>query len=245
MNLELRDVWLRFGHVEALRGVSFRAQSGVVTCLLGDNGAGKSSLIRILSGVYPPSSGELLVDDAPVRLGSPRRALDYGIATVHQDLGLIPLMSVWRNFVLGAEPVRGRGPLRRIDVKAARATASEALARLGIQLRDPDQPVGSMSGGERQSLALARAIHRGARMLILDEPTAALGVKQAEIVLSNIVRAKERGVGVILVTHNPQHAYQVGERFVVLQQGQVLAALARPETSAAALAALMSGRGQL
>jgi simple sugar transport system ATP-binding protein len=245
INVELRNVSLRFGHVEALRDVSFRAQSGRVTCLLGDNGAGKSSLIRILSGVHPQSSGDLLIDGEPVLLGSPRRALDFGIATVHQDLGLIPLMSVWRNFVLGAEPARGRGPLRRIDVGAARSAANNALSHLGIELRDVEQPVGSMSGGERQSLAIARAIHRGARMLILDEPTAALGVKQAEIVLRNVVRAKERGVGVILVTHNPQHAYEVGERFVVLQQGSVLAAHERAETNPASLAGLMSGVRQL
>jgi simple sugar transport system ATP-binding protein len=241
MQLELRDVALRFGHVEALRDVSFTAASGHVTCLLGDNGAGKSSLIRILSGIHAPTSGTYLIDGRAVDLATPRAALAAGIATVHQDLGLIPLMSVWRNFVLGAEPMIGSGPLKRIDVRAARARAAEALRELGITLQDADQAVGVMSGGERQSLAIARAVHRGARMLILDEPTAALGVKQAETVLDNVLQAKERGIGVLLVTHNPQHAYRVGDRFVVLRQGRVLAAAAKSDTDVGRLAQLMSG----
>ncbi len=241
MHIALENITLRFGNVVALRDVSFLAASAEVTCLLGDNGAGKSSLIRVLSGVHRPGAGRYLIDNQEVHLASPRAALERGVATVHQDLGLIPLMSVWRNFVLGAEPTRGAGPFQRIDTGVARDATARALADLGISLRDADQPVGTMSGGERQSLAIARAIHRGAGMLILDEPTAALGVKQVEMVLRSVQRVKERGIGVVLVTHNPQHAYRVGDRFVVLRQGSMWAHAERHETDVAALTELMAG----
>ena len=241
MLLELNGVSLRFGQVEALRDISFHAQSGEVTCLLGDNGAGKSSVIRVLSGVYAPTSGSYSIDGRAVQMSSPRDALANGIATVHQDLGLIPLMSVWRNFVLGAEPTVGKAFWKRIDVNTARTVAVQAMSELGITVNDADQPVGNMSGGERQSLAIARAIQRGARILILDEPTAALGVKQADIVLDNVVKAKARGIGVVLVTHNPQHAYQVGDVFVVLRQGRVVACAQRSDVDPQTLGRLMSG----
>ncbi len=243
MQLELKRVSLRFGPAVALADVSFCIATGEVVCLLGDNGAGKSSLIRVLSGVHAPTTGTVNIDGAAVQLSTPRAALERGIATVHQDLGLIPLMSVWRNFVLGAEPRRGRGPFTRIDVAGARHAAARGLADLGIVLRDPDQPAGTLSGGERQSLAIARALHRGARILILDEPTAALGVKQAAIALENVAKARERGIGVVLVTHNPAHALQVGDRFVVLRQGSVVAELPRARTDAGQLSALMTGAG--
>jgi len=233
----------RFGSVVALEDVSLEVEAGAVTCVLGDNGAGKSTLIRILSGVHPPTSGRLLLDGEEVTLSSPREARGLGIATVHQNLGVIPLMSVWRNFVLGAEPVRGWGPFRRLDVAAARATALEEMGRMGIRLRDPEQPVGVLSGGERQSLAIARALHQGARVLILDEPTAALGVRQARLVLEHVHTARERGASVVLITHNPLHALQVGDRFLVLARGRAVAHRARSETDEAELSGLMSDIG--
>lgn len=239
--LEGRDLERRFGSVVALDRVSLGVDAGAVTCVLGDNGAGKSTLIRILSGVHPPTSGRLLMDGEEVHLSSPREARARGIATVHQSLGVIPLMSVWRNFVLGAEPVRGRGPFRRIDVSAARRTAVEEMARMGIRVRDPEQPVGVLSGGERQSLAIARALHQGARVLILDEPTAALGVRQARLVLDHVVRARDRGAAVVLITHNPLHALQVGDRFLVLARGRAVAERERGETDEGELSGLMSG----
>jgi simple sugar transport system ATP-binding protein len=232
----------RFGSVIALEDVSLEVEAGAVTCVLGDNGAGKSTLIRILSGVFPPTSGRLFLEGAPVELGSPREARALGIATVHQDLGVIPLMSVWRNFVLGAEPVKGRGPLRRLDGEGARRTTTEELARMGIALRDLDQPVGVLSGGERQSLAIARALHQGARVLILDEPTAALGVRQAELVLGHVDEVRARGAAVVLITHNPLHALRVGDRFVVLARGRRVAERTRGETDERELSELMSGR---
>ena len=241
MRIALEQVSMHFGGVQALHDVSFSAASGEVTCLLGDNGAGKSTLIRVLSGVYRPTTGTYRIDDEVVELASPRAALERGIGTVHQDLGLIPLMSVWRNFYLGAEPARGRGLTRRIDIRHARASVTAIMAEFGITLRDPDQPIGRMSGGERQTVAIARALQRGARMLILDEPTAALGVKQAEKVLASIVTAKQRGVGIVFVTHNPQHAFAVGDRFVILQQGRVREVSTRGQVTVEQLAGAMSG----
>ncbi|WP_202638495.1 ATP-binding cassette domain-containing protein [Bailinhaonella thermotolerans] len=243
--LAVRQVEKRFGSVLALRGVSTSVAAGEVTCVLGDNGAGKSTLIKILAGVHRPDAGEYLLDGEPVRLSGPREALDRGIATVYQDLAMIPLMSVWRNFFLGSEPVRGRGPFRRFDVAAARRTARAELAAMGIDIRDPDQPVGTLSGGERQSVAIARAVYFGARVLILDEPTSALGVKQAGVVLRYIARARDRGLGVVFITHNPHHAHPVGDRFLVLNRGAAVGEYAKGEVTREELTTLMAGGAEL
>ncbi len=243
--LELRDVGKAFGGVVALRGISTSVRAGEVTCVLGDNGAGKSTLIKILSGVHQPDSGELLLDGRPARWGAPRDALDAGIATVYQDLALIPLMSVWRNFFLGREPTRGRGPLRRFDSATARETTRRELAAMGIDIRDPDQPVGTLSGGERQSVAIARAVYFGARVLILDEPTSALGVKQAGVVLRYIAQARDRGIAVVFITHNPQHAFPVGDRFLLLGRGRSLGDFAKGEIGQDEMTRLMAGGAEL
>jgi len=219
---EVRSVSKYFGSVVALKDVSATVRAGEVTCILGDNGAGKSTLIKILSGVHQQDEGAVLVDGREVRFSSPREARTRGIATVYQDLAMAPLMSIWRNFFLGSEPTRGWGPVRRFDVAFAKRTAREQLAQMGIDVRDPDQPVGTLSGGERQAVAIARAVYFGARVLILDEPTSALGVKQAGVVLRYIVQARDRGVGVIFITHNPHHAFPVGEHFVLLNRGRVI-----------------------
>jgi simple sugar transport system ATP-binding protein len=239
--LQVERISKQFGHVVALHDVTMGVPAGQVTCVLGDNGAGKSTLIQILAGVHRPTSGRYLVDGEPVRLSSPREALSRGITTVYQDLAMIPLLSVWRNFFLGAEPCVGRGPFRRIDQVHCERVVREELGRLGVQLRDPAQPVGTLSGGERQAVAIARAIHFGARVLILDEPTAALGVKQAGVVLQHIVRAREQGIGVVLVTHNPHHAYPVGDRFVILRRGEAWGDFGRGETRQEVLATMMTG----
>ena len=239
--LEARDVSMRFGGVVALEHASLAARAGEVTCLLGDNGAGKSTLIKVLAGVHAPTEGTCLLDGEAVHFGSPREALSRGIATVYQDLAMVPLMSVWRNFFLGAEPTGGRGPFRRIDVDRCREETSTALAAMGIELRDPDQAVGSLSGGERQAVAIARALHFGARVLILDEPTAALGVRQSERVLEHVRTAADRGVAVVFVTHTPHYAHPVGDRFVVLRRGRVVADEPREALGVDELAALMAG----
>jgi len=239
--LEAVEIVKRFGRVTALDRVSFAVGPGEVVCLLGDNGAGKSTLVKILTGVEMPTAGGLRVDGEPVTFATPRDARARGVATVYQDLALVPLMSVWRNFVLGAEPVHGRGPLQRLDTRAAERLARETLAVLGIQVSDVRRPAGTLSGGERQAVAIARALHFGARVLILDEPTAALGVRQAELVLDQVARARARGVGVVLVTHNPQHAAPLGDRFVVLRRGRVVGDTTRGETDSERLTELMAG----
>jgi simple sugar transport system ATP-binding protein len=243
--VEARQVSKFFGSVNALADVSLAVLPGQVTCVLGDNGAGKSTLIKILSGVFPPDEGEFLVHGEPARFTSPRDARAAGIATVFQDLAMVPLMSVWRNFFLGSEPTRGRGPFRRFDVATARERTRTELAAMGIDVRDPDQAVGTLSGGERQSVAIARAIHFGARLLILDEPTSALGVKQAGLVLRRIVQARDLGLGVIFITHNPHHAYPVGDRFVVLKRGRGLGDHAKSEIGRDELVRLMAGGAEL
>ncbi|HEY4455889.1 MAG TPA: ATP-binding cassette domain-containing protein [Pseudonocardiaceae bacterium] len=243
--LEVREISKYFGSVNALQNISLSVNSGEVTCVLGDNGAGKSTLIKILSGVFSPDAGQFLVDGAEVKFGSPRDARAAGISTVYQDLAMVPLMSIWRNFFLGSEPTRGWGPFKRFDVATAKALTSKELLAMGIDVRDPDQAVGTLSGGERQSVAIARAIHFGARLLILDEPTSALGVKQAGVVLRRIVQAREMGLGVIFITHNPHHAYPVGDRFVVLNRGQSLGNFSKKEISREDLVRLMAGGAEL
>jgi simple sugar transport system ATP-binding protein len=243
--LEVRDVSKYFGSVIALKDVSCRVEAGGVTCVLGDNGAGKSTFIKILSGVHRHDEGEFLVEGEAVRFGSPRDARERGIATVFQDLATVPLMSIWRNFFLGSEPTVGAGPLRRIDVRRAKAVVHEEMAKMGIDVRDADQPVGTLSGGERQAVSIARAVYFGAKVLILDEPTSALGVKQSGVVLRYVVQARERGLGVIFITHNPHHAYPVGDRFVILNRGRLQGAWERGEISRDEIVRLMAGGAEL
>src|SRR5680860_356003 len=218
----LRNVSKFFGNVTALDNVSIDVHYGEVHCLLGDNGAGKSTLIKIISGVFKPDKGEMLVDSQRVGFSSPREALDHGIATVYQDLAMIPLMSISRNFFLGTEPLTGWWPFRRLDLKHADQVTRDELSKMGIFVRDTDQPVGTLSGGERQSVAIARAVYHGAKVLILDEPTAALGVKEAGVVLRYVAQARARGIAVILITHNVHHAYPIGDRFTLLNRGEVM-----------------------
>jgi simple sugar transport system ATP-binding protein len=243
--LEVDGISKYFGSVIALKDVSMFCRQGEVTCLLGDNGAGKSTLIKTLSGVYRQDEGEYRFEGKRMNLSSPRDALERGIATVYQDLAMIPLLSIWRNFFLGSEPTKGWGPWRRYDVATARDTTRGELGKMGIDIRNPDQPVGTLSGGERQSVAIARAVFFGAKVLILDEPTAALGVKQAGVVLRYIVQAKQRGIGVIFITHNPHHAYPVGDHFVILRRGKVFGDFSRDELSLENLVGMMSGGEEL
>jgi simple sugar transport system ATP-binding protein len=239
--IEARDVSKYFGSVIALKDISMKVEDGQVMCLLGDNGAGKSTLIKILSGVYRPDEGALLVDDGEVSFGSPRDALEAGIGTVYQDLATIPLLSVSRNFFLGKEPVRSVGPLRVFNTGAADSVTREEMHRIGIDIRDPSQPVGTLSGGERQSLAIARAVYFGAKVLILDEPTSALGVKEAGTVLRYIVQARERGLAVIFISHNVHHAYPVGDKFTVLNRGQSMGTFDKDEIKRDELETMMAG----
>jgi simple sugar transport system ATP-binding protein len=243
--LEARNVSKYYGAVVALEDVSLTVRAGEVTCLLGDNGAGKSTLIKMLSGVVQPDAGTLAIDGQPVVFGAPRAALDAGIATVYQDLSVMPLMSISRNFFLGNEPTVGFGPLRWFDAERAARVAREEMRNIGIDVRDTDQLVGTLSGGERQTLAIARAEYFGARVLILDEPTSALGVKEAAIVLRHAISARNRGLGVIFITHNVQHALPIGDSFTILTRGRSGGTFARGELDAAQLHRLMGGGSEL
>ncbi|MBV9228946.1 MAG: sugar ABC transporter ATP-binding protein, partial [Chloroflexi bacterium] len=239
--IEVRNVSKYFGSVIALKDISMIVRAGEVMCLLGDNGAGKSTLIKILSGVYQPSEGQYLVEGKEARFTSPRDALNAGIATVFQDLAMIPLMGISRNFFLGAEPTKGWGPFRRFNVQYADQVTREELAKMGIQVRETSQPVGTLSGGERQSVAIARAVYFGAKVLILDEPTAALGVKEAGVVLRYIAQARARNLGVIFITHNPHHAYPIGDHFTILNRGRSYGTFAKSEISREELTGMMAG----
>ncbi len=243
--LEARHVSKYFGSVTALRDVSLEVRAGEVTCVLGDNGAGKSSLIKTLSGVFPPDEGQILVDGQPVHFNGPREARSHGIATVFQDLATVPMMSIWRNFFLGQEPTRSFGPIHFLDQGRAKSVMKDEMAKMGINVSDPNQYVGTLSGGERQAVAISRAVYFGARVLILDEPTSALGVRQSGIVLRYVIQARDMGRGVVLITHNPHHAYPVGDRFVLLKLGQVMGSYLKDQITVAELTQMMAGGEEL
>ncbi|MGV9455589.1 ATP-binding cassette domain-containing protein [Streptomyces sp. NPDC003635] len=243
--VELRGAGKSYGNIRALHGVGLAVHPGKVTCVLGDNGAGKSTLIKIVSGLHQHTEGEFLVDGEPVRFTTPREALDRGIATVYQDLATVPLMPVWRNFFLGSEMTKGPWPVRRLDIDRMKRTADEELRHMGIVLDDLEQPIGTLSGGQRQCVAIARAVYFGARVLILDEPTAALGVKQSGVVLKYIAAARDRGLGVIFITHNPHHAYMVGDHFSVLRLGTLELSASRDQVSLEELTNHMAGGAEL
>jgi len=238
--LELRDIKKNFGSVIALDGVSFDVKPGECHCLLGDNGAGKSTFIKTMSGVHPPSSGDIFFQGEKTTFNSPHDAITRGIATVYQDLGMIPLMSVSRNFFLGNEPTKG-GALKLFDHEKANRITEEEMSKFQIQLRSPEQAVGTLSGGERQTVAIARAVYFGAKVLILDEPTSALGVKQTANVLDTINKMRDKGIAVVFITHNVRHAYAAGDRFTVLDRGKTIATADRKDVSPDKLQNLMAG----
>ena len=243
--VEVTDLAKHFGKVIALSGVSITVNAGEVLCLLGDNGAGKSTLIKTLSGVHKPTRGEIRIDGKLVDFESPRDAQKMGIATVYQDLAMIPLTSITRNFFMGREPVRRWGPLRVIKFKFANEVTRREMTKIGIDIRDPEQAVGTLSGGERQTVAIARAVYFGAKILILDEPTSALGVRQTSTVLKYTHAIKQKGLGVIFITHNVRHAYAVGDRYTVLNRGTTLGTYSKGEISIDELQTLMAGGKEL
>jgi simple sugar transport system ATP-binding protein len=243
--IEARGVSKYFGHVVALEDISMQVRAGEVMCLLGDNGAGKSTLIKVFSGVHRPDEGTMLVEGDEVVFDSPRDAIDRGIATVYQDLAMIPLMGISRNFFIGREPTKGAGPFKMFDVAKADRITREELDKIGIKLRDTLQPVATLSGGERQSVAIARAVYFGAKVLILDEPTSALGVKQAAIVLRYVAQTREQGLGVVFISHNVHHAYAIGDRFTVLNHGRSMGTFDKDEISMGELEKMMAGGKEL
>jgi simple sugar transport system ATP-binding protein len=239
--IHMENIKKHYGNVIALNGVTFDVRPGECHCLLGDNGAGKSTFIKTMSGVHKPTEGSITFEGKPLSFGSPRDAMEAGIATVFQDLAMIPLMSVTRNFFMGREPTKGRGIFKRFDIDTANEITMTEMRKMGINLRGPDQAVGTLSGGERQTVAIARAVYFGAKVLILDEPTSALGVRQTANVLATINRVRAQGIGVVFISHNVRHAMAVGDRFTVLNRGQTLGTATRGEINAAQLQDMMAG----
>ena len=243
--IEFNNISKFFGKVIALKDVTMKLKKGEIMCLLGDNGAGKSTLIKTLAGVHRPDEGEIVIEGEKTVFDSPKDALDLGIGTVYQDLALVPLMSVTRNFFMGREPLKGLPLLKTFDIEKANKIAAERMSQIGIDVRDPSQAVGTMSGGERQCLAISRAIYFGAKVLVLDEPTSALGVHQASMVLKYIVKAASEGLAVILITHNVHHAYPVGNSFTVLNRGRSLGTFSKKDISREELLGMMAGGEEL
>ena len=242
---QMKNIEKHFGSVIALAGVSLEVFPGECHCLLGDNGAGKSTFIKTMSGVHQPTHGEIHFEGKPMSFGDPRDAITAGIATVHQHLAMIPLMSVSRNFFMGNEPVKKVGPMNFFDHEHANTVTMDEMRKMGINLRGPDQAVGTLSGGERQTVAIARAVHFGAKVLILDEPTSALGVRQTANVLATIDRVRKQGIAVVFITHNVRHAMAVGDRFTVLNRGQTLGTAQRGQITPEELQDLMAGGQEL
>src|SRR6185503_12532414 len=243
--VEMQDVGKAFGPIVALEGINLTVRAGEVACVLGDNGAGKSTLIKIISGLHPHTSGELKVDGQPVKFASPRDSLAHGIATVYQDLAVVGLMEVWRNFFLGSELVGSKAPLSPLKINEMKEITDSELRKMGIVVKDINQPIGTLSGGQRQCVAIARAVYFGARVLILDEPTAALGVKQSGVVLKYTAAARDAGLGVVFITHNPHHAYLVGDHFIILKLGQAVLDKKRDEVELDELTRMMAGGDEL
>jgi len=243
--IEMRGVGKSYGAINALEGINLRVNAGEVACVLGDNGAGKSTLIKIISGLHKHSDGTLKVDGKERHFSSPRESLDSGIATVYQDLAVVPLMEVWRNFFLGSEMTGSKFPLSGLKTKEMKRIADEELRKMGIVVKDINQPIGTLSGGQRQCVAIARAVYFGARVLILDEPTAALGVKQSGVVLKYTAAARDAGLGVVFITHNPHHAYLVGNHFIILKLGQSVLDKKRSEVALDELTRQMAGGDEL
>jgi simple sugar transport system ATP-binding protein len=243
--IQMKNIEKHFGSVIALSGVSLDVLPNECHCLLGDNGAGKSTFIKTMSGVHKPSAGQILFEGKPMDFQRPRDAINAGIATVYQDLAMIPLMSVARNFFMGNEPTKKFAGISFLDHDYANEITMAEMKKMGINLRSPDQAVGTLSGGERQTVAIARAVHFGAKILILDEPTSALGVRQTANVLATVDRVRKQGIGVVFITHNVRHAMAVGDRFTVLDRGKTLGTAKRGETTPEELQDLMAGGQEL
>ena len=244
--IEIKDLVKKFGSFTALNGVSLDVYPGEVHALLGDNGAGKSTLIKVLSGVHPATNGEIKVDGEIVKFASPRQASDAGIGTVYQDLALNNLTSVTLNFFLGRELKKGPGPFGLMQMDAMHKITIEEMSKIGINIADPNQKVGTMSGGQRQTLAIARAIYFGAKILILDEPTSTLGQKQQMEVLKTIKKVQRLGnIAIILITHNEIHARLIADRYTFLSLGEVIGSGLANELGGEDVKRLMAGGAEI
>jgi simple sugar transport system ATP-binding protein len=220
-----------FRRVQALRDVDFNVNRSEVVGLLGDNGAGKSTLIKILVGLFPATSGEIYIEEEKVEFRSPHDSREMGIETVYQGLALVELMSILRNFFLGRELTRKRGPFRMLDTKTMSRVCLDSLNEIGVNIKSANDSVSLLSGGERQSISIGRAVHFGVKLLVLDEPTAALSINEADKVLDYVRQARERGLSAIFITHNVHHVYPVADRFVVLREGMKIGEFQKSDVS--------------
>jgi len=238
--VEMVNIHKYFGSVQALRGIEFHVEPGEIVGLLGDNGAGKSTLIKVLTGYHTPTKGKIVFEGTDVKIESPHDARELGIETVYQDLALVPLMSIARNFWLGQEPTKRVGPFRLLDKEKMAQTTIDALEDVGIHIRNPEEEVGTMSGGERQSIAIGRAVYFGKKLLILDEPTSALSVGETQKVLDYTRAAKAKGMGVIFITHNISQVHEVADRFTIIQRGRKLGDFYKEEVSETEVAKMIT-----
>ena len=234
----LKNIYKNFGNISALKDISMVTDSGKVHCILGDNGAGKSTLVNIISGVFLSDKGEYRVNDKIAQFETPREAIDAGISTVYQNLAIIPIMNIYRNFFLGNEPINNKY-FNIIDKKFAIDTTIRELKKFDINIEDPKRSAGTLSGGERQILAIARALYFGAKILILDEPTSALGVKESNKVVEQIIQLKEQNINVILVSHNIDQAFMLGDKFFIIKNGEMAGQFDKLETSANSLRTIL------
>lgn len=235
--LKIRDVYKQFGHVQALRGVSVQAYEGEILAIVGDNGAGKSTLIKILSGVIEPDEGEIEIDGKIYRSLTPRKAINAGVSTVYQDLALGNTMNVASNLFLGSEITHG-GFLKK---KKMNEEARKLLDDLDIQIPDVTVPVGNLSGGQRQGVAVARLVHKGGRLLIFDEPTAAMGLNESSAVLKLIKKLAAEGYVVIIISHNLPQVFHISDRICVMRQGKVMRELLTEDTTMDEVVSLITG----
>lgn len=234
----LKNIYKNFGNISALKDISMVTDSGKVHCILGDNGAGKSTLVNIISGVFLSDKGEYRVNDKIAQFETPREAIDAGISTVYQNLAIIPIMNIYRNFFLGNEPINNKY-FNMIDKKFSIDTTIRELKKFDINIEDPKRSAGTLSGGERQILAIARALYFGAKILILDEPTSALGVKESNKVVEQIIQLKEQNINVILVSHNIDQAFMLGDKFFIIKNGEMAGKFDKLETSANSLRTIL------
>jgi len=233
----LKNIYKNFGSISALKNISMVTDSGKIHCILGDNGAGKSTLVNIISGVFQPDQGEYKVNEKRVLFKNPRQALNTGISTVYQNLAIIPIMNIYRNFFLGNEPIRGH--LNTINKDFAIETTIKELKKFDINIEDAKRPAGTLSGGQRQILAIARALYFGAKILILDEPTSALGVRESAKVVEQIAQLKEHNINVILVSHNIEQAFSLGDEFFIFKNGELVGQFNKLETSSNKLRSIL------
>jgi simple sugar transport system ATP-binding protein len=242
----LQDVTKNFGNVVAIQGVTFEVSRGEIVGLVGDNGAGKSTLVKVMNGFYKPDHGTMELFGRAIQFSSPRDARNFGIETVYQDLALIPTLSMWRNFFLGREIKAGPRPVRVLAKKKMREIAMDNLKEMGLtRLRSPDEPIDILSGGERQALAIARARYFGGSLLLLDEPTSALSVKETEKVSEAVHIARNGGLGVVIIDHNIAHVHRICDRIVIMESGRVISSVLRDEVTAQHVSDMVAGRHAL